>query len=65
MDLSSADMVDGNSVSVGYRPTEYGHTYQWYSLMLFVVPYTGWGIDYIFIFKKPVYVRVTREKVVE
>lgn len=65
VDLKSANMVDGNSLSVGYRINEYGDTYQWYSLMLFVVPYTGWGIDYIFIFKKPVNLRITKKKVVE
>ena len=60
--LSYDLMSDGN---IGSRGSGKIVKYQWYSLMLWVVPFTGWGSDFVYLNKKPIYINLTKEKVVE
>lgn len=36
--------------------------YQWYSIQYWVLPLTGWKHDFIFLNKKPKFIRVSKEK---
>jgi hypothetical protein len=48
---------------ISSRGTGEVKVFQWYSLMFWVVPTTGWGNDYKYIGKKsPRYLKLTKEK---
>ena len=49
-------------VSIGIRGfTEDIVTYQWYSIQYWVLPLTGWKTDYIYLNKKPNFIRVSKK----
>lgn len=38
---------------------------QWYSLQFWILPFTGWSTDFIYLSKKPLYFRLTKSKIVK
>ena len=41
--------------------TSYPQVYEWYSLMIGIIPFTGWKNDFRYIFKKAFILRVTKK----
>ena len=41
--------------------TSYPQIYQWYSLMIGIIPFTGWNNNYRYIFKKAFFLRITKK----
>ncbi len=57
--LHSFDLMsDGNIVSRGVGETK---TYQWYSFQYWILPLTGWKSDFVYLNKKPKFIRVSKE----
>jgi hypothetical protein len=51
-------MIDGNMSSRGVGETK---TYQWYSFQYWILPLTGWKSDFVYLNKKPKFIRVSKE----
>ena len=57
--LHSFDLMsDGNIASRGVDETK---TYQWYSFQYLILPLTGWKSDFVYLNKKPKFIRVSKE----
>ena len=57
--LHSFDLMsDGNFASRGVGETK---TYQWYSFQYWILPLTGWKSDFVYLNKKPKFIRVSKE----
>ena len=41
--------------------TSYSQIYQWYSLMIGIIPFTGWIKNCRYILKKPLIIRITKK----
>jgi len=54
-------MPDGN---IGSRGTGKTVTYQWYSLQFWIVPCTGWWSDFVYLNKKPTFLKITKPKAI-
>lgn len=58
--LISFDLtIDGMS-SRGHGTTK---TYKWYAIQYWIVPMTGWKTDFIFLNKKPKFIKITNKKI--
>jgi hypothetical protein len=56
--LHSFDLMsDGNMASRGTGETK---TYQWYSFQYWILPCTGWWSDFIYLNKKPKFIKCTK-----
>jgi hypothetical protein len=65
MKIVSYDLMsDGSISSRGYGNTE---LWQWYSIMYWVKPFTGWSSDYVYLTKdkKVKYYKLTKEIKIE
>jgi len=51
IDIESYDYVQGNGTSSRARGTL--QKYQWWSIVYFILPFTGWGYKYITLTKNP------------
>lgn len=57
--LHSFDLMnDGNIASRGVGETK---TYQWYSIQYLILPLTGWKNDFVYLNKKPKFIRISKE----
>lgn len=59
LNYKSVEMLDDNNISIHSSGTSY--MYEWYSLQYFVVPFTGWKSNFIFIFGAPKFKRITKK----
>ncbi len=49
-DINSVNMMPDGSASVGGQVKE-NQVYQWYCIMGFILPLSGWSNDYIYLWK--------------
>ena len=61
--MESVSMIINGEQSIMGRPTY--HTNQWFSIMCFVVPLTGWNSNCKFIFGKCKTFQITGKKIVQ
>ncbi len=52
-------MSDGNISSRGTGKTK---TYQWYAFQFWILPCTGWKTNFIYLNKKPKFIKCTKPK---
>ena len=52
-------MKDGSMAPRGTGKTQ---TYQWYAIQYWILPMTGWNRKFIYLNKKPGFVKITGER---
>jgi len=58
--LISFDLMPDNSI--GSRGVGQIKHFQWYCIQYWILPLTGWKTDFIFLYKEPKFIKITKEK---
>lgn len=38
-------------------------SYQWYSIQYWILPYSGWGNEFIYLNKKPKFIKISKKRI--